>query len=202
MLEINHPSDILMPFTQIGEEGWEQSTHRVLLAWADNWSRELAQAVSDLQISQLEQRLGTRLPNGLRLFYQTFGIADIGEELQSFDDIDWIKDIWAAAPEYGPDFTEADRKILPKLITFSDYLGNGNMFCFHADTHEVYYFDHDCLPYFSRLFATVDDYIRACLIVAQADLFGADIDQTQVEGWVESKVIELFGDDVVKKWRY
>lgn len=131
----------------------------------------------------------------------TFGLADIGEQLQPFDEINWLKAIWEKAPEYGPDFTEKDKEYLPYLVTFSDYLGNGNMFCFHSETKEIYYYDHDQRPYLTKFFDVVDDYLRGCLIFAQADLFG-DVSQEEVDGWIENLLTDLFGADIIRKWIY
>lgn len=136
------------------------------------------------------------------MFYQTFGIANIGEELLDFDEISYLKDIWASAPQYGPDLTEADSQHLPYLVRFSDYLGNGNYFCFHSETKEIYYFDHDDGVYISKFFDLADDYLRGCLIYAQQDLFGPNLEQSEVIGWAEETVISLFGKDIVRKWQY
>jgi len=198
MLEISKKEHILVPFNKIGEENWKANTRIILESLAENFDDELAEPVSDDQIAELEKRLGTDLPSGLKLFYKTFGIAEIGEELQSFDDLDWIKNIWADAPEYGPDFTEEDQRSLPYLITFSDYLGNGNMFCFHTETKEIYYFDHDSAPYITKIFKSVDDYLKGCLVFAQTELSADE----QVEKWAEEIVVDLLGKDVVRKWRY
>ncbi len=115
--------------------------------------------------------------------------------------MEWIKDIWADAPQYGPDFTEEDKKILPYLISFSDYLGNGNMFCFHSETKEIFYFDHDTKPYLTKMFNSVDEYLKGCLVFAQSDLLG-EVEQKDVEEWTEEIVAEILGGDIVKKWRY
>ncbi len=81
-------------------------------------------------------------------------------------EIGWIKNIWSEQPQYGPDFTEEDKIHLPFLVSFSDYLGNGNMFCFHSETKEIYYYDHDNRPYLTKMFDKIDDYLKGCLIFA------------------------------------
>jgi len=151
------------------------------------------------EIAQLEKRLGTPLPEHLKLFYQTFGLADIGEQLQDFKEMGWIKDIWADQPQYGPDFTTEDKKYLPFLVSFSDYLWNGNMFCFHSETHQIYYYDHDSQPYLTKLFDQFEHYLKACLILIQDDFFGK-VKQEQVEAWTEEIVSDLFGKETVQKW--
>ena len=179
MLEINKKEDIIIPFDKIGEDNWESKTQLIIQSIAENWDNELKKPISTQEIQELESRLGTTLPNSLKIFYQKFGLADIGEQLQDLKEIGWIKNFWADHPEYGPDFTEEDKIYLPFLISFSDYLGNGNMFCFHSETKEIYYFDHDNTPYITKMFNTVDDYLKGCLIFAQSDLFG-DVEQEYV----------------------
>ncbi len=206
MLEIYQKSDIIVPFEKIGENGWQEKTKIILEALADNWGNELPKPKTNEEITELEKRLNTALPNGLRLFYQTFGIADIGEELMRFSDIGRTNDIWfknGEYIEYAPDFNEEDKAVLPYLVHFSDYLGNGNMFCFHSQTHEIYYYDHESgAPYFTKLFDTADDYIKACLIHCQANLFGENIDEDEVMRWTEEITAEIFGKEVIRKWRY
>lgn len=201
MLEINKKEDIVIPFDKIGDAHWDTNTAFIINAIAYNWGDDLKDPISVDEIKKLETRLGTTLPESLKAFYLQFGLADIGEQLQEFDEIGWIKDIWAANPQYGPDFTEADQQYLPFLVTFSDYLGNGNMFCFHSETKEIFYYDHESQPYFTKMFDTFDEYLKCCLIFAQSDLFG-EADQNDVEEWAEEIVSEIMGVETVKKWRY
>jgi len=202
MIDIKSKSDIIIPFDQIGEENWSDKTEHIIQELANNWNNELTEPISEETIFELEKRLGASLPSNLKLFYQKFGIAKIGEQLQSIDEIGWIKDIWKDAPQYGPDFSKDDKKHLPFLISFSDYLGNGNMFCFHSETKEIYYFDHDTKPYITKLFNSVSDYIQGCLISCQSDLFDQEIGQEKVEEWCEEILDEMFGKDIVEKWKY
>jgi hypothetical protein len=198
MIEINKKEDILIPFNKIGEPDWTINTKKIIESIADNYGDDLKTPISKEEILSLENKLGTSLPENLKLFYETFGIAEIGERLQDFEEVDWIKDIWAAAPHYGPDFTEEDKKVLPYLISFSDYLGNGNMFCFHSETKEIYYYDHDTKPYLTKIFDTVDDYLKGCLIFAQNDFS----ESREIDNWTEEIVSDLLGEKTVRKWRY
>jgi hypothetical protein len=202
MLEINTKEDIIIPFDKIGDNNWKIKTSQIIEALAQNWEDELKEPISASEISELEDRLGTTLPEQLNIFYQTFGLANIGEELQSFEDMGWLKDTGAADPEYGVDFASEDTALLPYLVTFSDYLGNGNMFCFHSKTKEIYYFDHDEAPYIYKMFNTVDDYIKCCLIFAQSDLFGKNASQEDVDKWTEEIVETLIDKNNIRKWRY
>lgn len=200
MLEIDKKEDIIIPFDNIGDNNWALKTKLIIDSLAENWNKKAKEPISTDDIKKLEERLGTSLPENLKTFYNTFGLSDIGEQLQDFEDIGWIKDIWTDNP-YGPDFTEDDKVFLPYLISFSDYLGNGNMFCFHSQTKEIYYYDHDDTPYITKMFDRVDDYIKGCLIFAQYDLFGK-ADQEQIGKWTEEIVGNLVGKDIAKKWRY
>lgn len=198
MIEIHKKEDILIPFNKIGDADWKINTQKIIEAIADNYGDDLKKPVSDEEILALETKLGTALPQTLKLFYQTFGIADIGEQLQDFEEVDWIKDIWSNAPQYGPDFTEQEKQVLPYLISFSDYLGNGNMFCFHSQTKEIYYYDHDDTPYLTKMFDTVDDYLKGCLIFAQNDFS----ENKDIDDWTEEIAADLFGKTTIRKWRY
>ncbi|KFF03467.1 SMI1/KNR4 family protein [Flavobacterium reichenbachii] len=198
MIEINKKEDILIPFSKIGDSDWTVNTKKIIESIADNYGDDLKKTISKEEIFNLEKKLGTSLPENLKLFYETFGIADIGEQLQDFEEVDWIKGIWADAPQYGPDFTEEDKKLLPYLISFSDYLGNGNMFCFHSETKEIYYYDHDSKPYLTKIFDTVDDYLKGCLIFAQNDFS----ESREIDKWTEEIVSDLVGEKIVRKWRY
>ena len=202
MLAIQSKWEIIIPFEKIGEDNWAEKTEYILSELAANWDNEPATPISEEQIQELEEKLKTTLPEALKQFYKKFGIADIGEQLQNFNEISWIQDIWKDAPQYGPDFTAAEKAVLPFLVSFSDYLGNGNMFCFHSETKEVYYFDHDTKPYLTKLFHTVSDYIKGCLISCQADLFDQEVGQEKVEAWCEEILEEMFSAAVVKKWKY
>jgi len=201
MIEINKKKDIIIPFDKIGETNWETKTELIIQSIAENWNDELKDPILIDEIQKLENRLGTTLPDSLKTFYLKFGLADIGEQLQDLNEIGWIKDIWAENPEYGPDFTEADKLHLPFLVSFSDYLGNGNMFCFHSETKEIFYYDHESKPYLTKMFDTVDNYLKGCLIFAQSDLFG-EAEQEDVEEWAEEIVSKIIGKKTVKKWRY
>lgn len=201
MLEINRKEDIIIPFNKIGKDNWETKTQLIIQSIAENWDDELKEPITTEEIQELENRLGTTLPSSLKTFYQKFGLADIGEQLQDLNEIGWIKDIWVEQPQYGPDFTEEDKMHLPFLVSFSDYLGNGNMFCFHSETKEIYYYDHDTKPYLTKMFNSVDEYLKGCLIFAQSDLFGK-AEQEDVEKWAEEIVSEIVGEEIVKKWRY
>ena len=202
MLTINKKEDIIIPFNNIGDPQWETNTRLILEAIAKRWNERMKKPISLQEISKLETRLGTSLPENLKLFYQTFGTANIGEQLQELNEIEWLKNILYNELRISRDFAEKEKEVLPYLVTFSNYLGNGNMFCFHCDTKEIYYFGHDGVPYIFKMLKTVDEYIQGCLIFAQSDLFGENINQEQAHTWTEELISQIFGKEVSEKWRF
>lgn len=200
MLTINKKEDIIIPFEKMSDADWQVKTTLILKEIAENWGDDFEpNPIADEEIESLEQRLNAKLPHSLKLFYQTFGTADIGEELLTPDEVKYLKS-WLEDPEYAPDFSEAEQQILPYLVHFGDYLGNGNMFCFHTQSHEIYYFDHDTTPFLSKLFDDFADYLKACLILAQTDFTDGNTNQTEV--WTEEIVCKFISADVLHKWRY
>lgn len=197
MFEITKKEDVIIPFEKIGDENWEKNTRFILTADGD----ELPEVVSEEEIQEIEKHLGAKLPDSLKLFYKTFGVADIGEELIDLKNISYLKEWWEEDAEYGPDFSEENKKVLPYLVWFGDYLGNGNMFCFHTKTHEIYYFDHDTLPYLTKLFDDFSDYLKGCLIFKQLD-YVSDEKWKELEPIFEEVISEFISEEVIKKWRY
>lgn len=202
MIEIKSKKDIIIPFKSMQDIDWEIKTKEILKNIAQEWGNELAKPISSNEIVKLENRIGIELPENLKLFYQKFGIADIGEELQDFNSINWLKDLWKEQPEYAPNFTIEDKQYLPYLITFSNYLGNGNMFCFHSKTKHIYYYDHDGEPYISKIFNSIDEYIKGCLISCQTMFYSDNVDENKVEEWCNEILIELYDEKIIKKWKY
>lgn len=200
-MNINKKLDFIIAFNKIGDANWVENTQNILEQWADNWGDEfIKNPVSDEDIQALENRLNTTLPESLKIFYQTFGVVDIGEELLEIDKLKYISEWWKN-PEYSPEFSEEDLKILPYLVHFGDYLGNGNMFCFHSQTKEIYYFDHDTQPYFSKFFEDFSDYLYGCLLLIQSEIADTD-NPSQVTQWAEELIAERIGEAVLTKWRY
>ena len=48
----------------------------------------------------------------------------------------------------------------------------------------------------------VNDYIKGCLISCQTDFFNQETTQEKVAEWCEEILVEMYGESVVKKWRY
>lgn len=202
MINITSKKEIIIPFDEIGDDKWKENTKLIIKGLADNWNQELPIPISHKEILELENRIGTSLPKSLSIFHQAFGPANIGEELLSCSQIDKLKNLWPGINEKSEYFTDAECKLLPNLIAFSDVLGSGDMFCFHSETKDIYFFDHSDAPYFSKFFNDASDYIRGCLIQAQTDLFDIDTGQDAVEEWCEEILKELYGTSLVLKWLY
>ncbi len=204
MIKISKKADIIIPFEKIGNDKWHIKTKDILQEFADNWDEELKEPKSNEEIIALENYLGVELPKSLRAFYSVFGVANIGDVLLDFDEIDYISNIcgWFENPQYAPDFTENEKSLIPNLIAFSDGSGSGNMLCFHKETKEIYYYDHDTKPYFSKFFEDASDYIKCCLIFCQSEFFDEKIGIDTVEDWCDEVLNKLFGENIIDKWLY
>ncbi len=202
MLNIVTKADIIIPFDNIGDNDWLDNTKKIIDAITDNWNEDIAMAIADDKITQLEKRLNIALPTDLAMFYKQFGIANIGEILLNIDEVDWLQNVWQGIEEMLADFSEQEKIILPNLIAFSECLGGGNMMCFHSKTHEVFFFNHENKPYLSKLFTNVSDYIKACLIYYQLDLFDINIGKNKVETWCYEILVENFPIETIKKWLF
>ncbi len=202
MLNIATKADIIIPFENIGDNDWLDNTKKIIDAIADNWNEDTAIAITNDKIAQLEKRLNIALPTDLAMFYKQFGIANIGEILLNIDKVDWLQNAWQGIEEMLADFSEQEKLILPNLIAFSECLGGGNMMCFHSKTHEVFFFDHENKPHLSKLFTNVSDYIKACLIYYQLDLFDINVGQDKVATWCYETLSENFSIETIEKWLF
>lgn len=54
------------------------------------------------------------------------------------------------------------------------------------------------MPYLTKMFDTFYDYLKGCLILAQNDFS----ESREIDSSTEEIVIDLFGKETVKKWRY
>lgn len=86
-----------------------------------------------------------------------------------------------------------DLDLAKQLLAFGDYLGNGNMFCFHRERREVYYFDHDSGEALTHMFDRVEDYLDALMILCLAEVYGDD-------DAVEALLTQCFGKQALQKW--
>lgn len=206
MINISKKSDIVIPFSKIGDKEWLEKTKSIatslLVCWGTSYEEIEFDLKSDEELDELEKSVGASLPYGLRVFYQTFGVSDVGDKLQEFDLIGRLNDTWDLDAKLycGPDFSPEELQLFPHLVTFSEHPGTGNMFCFHDITHEIYYVDHKKSPYISKMFDSVDEFFTACAIVCQIDLFDLEIGQEKVETWIRELMTEHFGEKVLEKW--
>jgi hypothetical protein len=195
-MEINSAAAVVIPQRVIGQEpGWEAEITPIIEAYAYDFSEELAAPASAAEISACEQRLQTALPEDLKLFYQRFGAAKLTEILLPVPEFFGLGENGAELPD-GP---AEEQALLRQLVVFGEYLGNGNLWCFHRQTKEIYYFDHDSRPTITRMFATFYEYLQALLILTQGEL-GAHIDG--LEKHCEALVVTLIGPERVRKWLY
>lgn len=175
----------------------------VITAYALLWEGHVTQArfapVTEQELAALESRLGCRLPPALRAYHRELGALSLAETLCS---VSGKKPTIPIAPllEAYPGVvdraeSEADMALAQKMVAFGDYLGNGNMFCFHRATGEVYYFDHDSGAMLTRFFPSPEDYLDALMIRCLAEIH--EDDETG-----EQLLIQRHGKPLVEKWLY
>jgi hypothetical protein len=174
----------------------------VILAYQDLWSDNAAECfapVSEEKILALESHLGCALPQALRQYHKEFGVLSLAETLcvvdKDADDyvIQPLLEAFPAIIEITDD--EEELALVNQMIVFGDYLGNGNMFCFHRETAEVYYFDHDDGAMLTRFFTSIEYYLDALMILCLAEVHDA-------HEAAEDLLIDRFGRTLVRKWRY
>ncbi|MGB4813266.1 MAG: SMI1/KNR4 family protein [Methylophilaceae bacterium] len=169
--------------------------------WEGHSSEPKILPVSDDALSQLEHRLGCALPPFLTTYHKKYGVLSLAERLCSVEG-GWspIEPLLQAYPGItemaSEDECGEDLLILAeKLVAFGDYLGNGNLFCFHKDSGVVYYFDHDDGLSLTIFFPNVETYLDALMIRTLTEIYDADS-----EG--EALLIQRFGQPMVRKWLY
>lgn len=197
-MEINKIEDILVPTKPIGANGWDQEILPVILGYADYVGDNLVSPASQAEIENAEKRLGATLPEDLRLFYLRFGNASLMETLLPVADFYYLSASW---PEslLGR-YTGEEREALSKLIVFGEFLGNGNVWCFHKDDKKIFYFVHDSRPNINGMFNTFAEYLKPLLIYSQGMVLGEGVEG--IEEATEKMVIGLIGKDRVRVWQY
>lgn len=172
----------------------------VIVAYASLWEGHSSEShlapVGESALSDLEARLGCALPPTLRRYHRELGALNLAETLCGVD-VDGlrIEPLLDAYPGIVDIDEDMDLALAKELIAFGDYLGNGNMFCFHRQSGEVYYFDHDDGAPLTRFFPSVEQYLDALMMLCIAEVRDDD------EGG-ETLLAERFGEHLVKKWRY
>jgi hypothetical protein len=156
-------------------------------------------------IGKLEIALGCALPQALKNYHLDFGVTELAERLNELDmDNDYgIKPLLEAYPGIvDMELSAAEMVSVQEMIAFGDYLGNGNMWCFHRESQAIYYFDHDSTPILTAMFDHVRDYLDVLMLMniasAHADLDGIE-DAIEL---YEPLLVERFGKAFIKKWMY
>ncbi|URN87432.1 MAG: SMI1/KNR4 family protein [Pseudomonas protegens] len=151
--------------------------------------------VSEDALQALEQRLGYPLPRSLRDYHRQLGVLSLAEVLCSVGPghtpIQPLLEAYPGIVEIG----DVDLVLAGKLVAFGDYLGNGNLFCFHRESGAVYYFDHDTGAALTRFFDSPEEYLDALMLLCLAEVYDDD-------DAAEALISQRYGEDLVRKWRY
>lgn len=197
-MTIEKIEDVIIPHKIIGvDTGWEDEILPILQTYADYLGEEMSEATSVDRIKNCEQTLGTTLPNDLKLFYLRFGAARLTEGLFNVEEFKYITANWEQ--NFLDHYNKEEQNVLSKLIVFGDYLGNGNVWCFHKDTKKIFYYKHDSKPNINQMFGIFYEYLQSLLIFTQGEI-GQDIEFFEKE--IENFVVDLIGKDRVKVWQY
>jgi len=197
-MTIEKIEDVIVPHKVIGvDTGWEDEILPILETYADYLGDEMSEATSADRIKKCEQTLGTTLPNDLKLFYLRFGAARLTEVLFNVEEFQYIAANWGQS--FLDHYNKEEQTVLSKLIVIGDYLGNGNVWCFHKDTKEIFYYNHDSKPNINQMFRTFYEYLQSLLIFTQGEI-GQDIENFDKE--CEKLVVDLIGKDRVRVWQY
>ncbi|MBB5865605.1 SMI1/KNR4 family protein [Xanthomonas sp. 3058] len=156
-----------------------------------------AQPASPQAVHACEARLGCPLPPLLARYHCEVGSLALAETLCAPGDAaPSIEPLQQAYPSVDEIEASADEHaLLPSLVVFGDYLGNGNLWCFHRHSGAVYYFDHDDGAMLTRLFDTVAGYLDALMLLCLGEIH--DDDAT-----AQALLEERLGPRAVRKWRY
>lgn len=172
------------------------------LAWLDQWEKPSPLTpVKPEEVDALEQRLGCTIPPLLRIYHEKIGTLDLAETLCSvapakYASIEPLHNAYPGISDILEGVPDADAQwaLVNRLIAFGDYLGNGNMWCFHRETGEVWYFDHDSSPMLTQIFSNVGQYLDILMFKCLLEVHGEEDN--------EELLRERLGDAVVEKWMY
>lgn len=165
--------------------------------WEGHVSAPCLAPVGETSLAALETRLGCALPPALRRYHGEFGVLSLGEQLCGVQPgYICIQPLSEAFPSIVDIATsEPELELAAELVAFGDYLGNGNMFCFHRVTGEVFYFDHDQPPLLCRFFASPEEYLDALMLRTLAEVHE---DEDGGMALLEAR----FGQALVTKWLF
>ncbi|MFV0605032.1 MAG: SMI1/KNR4 family protein [Niabella sp.] len=198
-MEINKIEDVIVPTKPfVVGTGWEEEILPIIKSYSlDFWGDDMVDATPLADIEKCEKRLGTTLPNDLKLFYLKFGPARLMETLLSVEEFVYLSASWDKS--YLDSYTKDEQEVISGLIVFGDYLGNGNLWCFQKDTKHIFYFNHDTRPNVNGMFDNFYDYIHSLLIYSQGEM-GQEIEGLEAE--TEKLVVNQIGKERVKVWQY
>ena len=173
---------------------------------------------SQAELSLCEWRLGCALPASLRAYHLHLGVRDSAENLLNpvFNrldpngmDLDAIGPIAAVFPGVADIVEQLDAQAaatltqqLGALVAFGDYLGNGNLWCFHRVDGSVWYLDHDTAPLLTRVFDDVASYLDALAIMSWCEAHATDAGRDDGDEVAETLLVQRLGEPLVRKWRY
>ncbi|MBD7974455.1 SMI1/KNR4 family protein [Escherichia whittamii] len=173
-----------------------------VLAWSEEWNRRSPiSPVPASEIEALEQRLGCTIPPLLRSYHEHIGTLNLAETLCSvqpapYAAIEPLTDAYPGITDLLEELPDSNglRNLVDQLIAFGDYLGNGNLWCFHRVTGEVWYFDHDCPPMLTQMFSDVGQYLDLVMFKCLLTVHGEEDNEEMLR--------EKLGDALVEKWMY
>ena len=176
--------DLLPPFEQIGELGWDDRLRSFLASYDVPFPDPATKA----ELIACEERIGTSLLAPHRLFLASFGPLNL----------DYIT-IFSASDIRTPDewFVESlpdeQRSEISDFIRVADAGGTGNMFTMHLATGAVHFLSHDPLGHRQRL-ECFDDLVRLALVSIHSSYYGWPDEDIQLMSRELMK--ELFGFSV------
>jgi SMI1-KNR4 cell-wall len=170
-----------------------------LALWEDDVTEALFTPATQMQIAAVEAKIGCQLPTALKNYHLNFGVTELGERLCKLEDPQYdifIQPLLDAYPGIEDmELSDADMDLAKQLIAFGDYLGNGNMWCFHRESQKIYYFDHDSAPQFTLFFDDCEAYLDALMIRSLSEIHDDD-------DAAEDLLIEKIGKKLLRKWLY
>lgn len=194
-------TEILLAWPEIETKAaktiWYQQVIDDYLLFYDKASSNELKA-TEAEIIALETRLGCLLPISLKEYHLNYGITELSEILfsvrgESLNAIEPLLDAYPGIRDMS--LSSETLALIEKLVAFGDYLGNGNLLCFHRETGHVYYFDHDSYPTISHFFDDFEDYLDGLMILMLGELHDD-------EEKAERLLIERFGTTLVEIWHY
>lgn len=170
---------------------------RCAQAWLKDAGPGTHGPASRAALDDCEQRLGCPLPPLLRAWHQHIGMCHLAEQLMPPAQIKPLAQAYPSLPEVFEDQPNASAALAlaGQLVAFGDYLGNGNLWCFHRQSDQLWYFDHDCAPHLVPMPCQVADYLDALALLSLAELHGQPEQGQRL-------LRQRLGDAAVDKWMY